>query len=496
VTDDLLVGLDVGTSAVDACAYTLSGLPVATATVPLTVRYPRPGWAEQDAATWTRAALSALHELAARLGPAAGAAAGIGLTGQCPSVVLADDAGTPLTPGVIYQDNRATAEAARLAGILDPTRVRRRAGMLPTAFHGAPKAMWLGWRQPQLRAQRPWLGQPRDLVARRLTGVWGTDATHAGCTLLYDLSANAWAEDWATALDLVWLRLPPILPATTPMGRLTRDVAVRTGLPASLPVVVGAADNFCADLGLGAIVPGLLGDTSGTSTCLDLTIARSNDPGGPGAPGGPRADPALSLYAHFSPDLLFANVGLNATGATAAWAATMLAGGDVARLQALAASAPPAVDAPLLLPYLSGGERVDAGAFGAWHGLSLAHDPPRLARSVYEGLTFALRELVDGFRAAGLSIAGVRLGGGGSRSLFWNGLKADIWGLPVRAASHADATALGAAMLAGVGIGLYRDLGDATARAVHLGPEQGPDMTHAALYAELYGRWRAHHPHW
>jgi len=495
VTDDLLVGLDVGTSAVDACAFTLSGLPVAVATVPLAVRYPHPGWAEQDAATWTRAALSALHKLAARLGPAAGAVAGIGLAGHCPSVGLADDDGTPLTPGVIYQDNRATAEAAHLAGILDPTRVRRRAGMLPAAFHGAPKAMWLGARQPQLRARHPWLVQPRDLVARRLTGVWGTDATHAGCTLLYDLFANAWAEDWAAALDLAWLRLPPILPPSSPVGRLSRSAAAETGLPAGLPVVMGAADNFCADLGLGAIVPGLLGDTSGTSTCLDLTIARPNGPGGPGAPDDPRADPALSLYAHFAPDLLFANVGLNATGATVAWAARMLAGGGVARLEALAASAPPVVDAPLLLPYLSGGERVDARAAGAWHGLSLAHDPPRLARSVYEGLTFALRELVDGFRAAGLPIAEARLGGGGSRSAFWNGLKTDIWGLPVRAAAHTDATALGAAMLAGVGTGLYRDLEDATARAVRLGPEQAPDRTHAALYAELYGRWRAHHPH-
>jgi len=494
VTDDLLVGLDVGTSAVDACAYTPSGLPVATATVPLAVRYPCPGWAEQDAATWTRAALSALRGLAARLGPAAGAVAGIGLAGQCPSVALADDAGAPLTPGIIYQDNRATAEAARLAGILGPTRVRRRAGMLPTAFHGAPKAMWLTTHYPQLRARRPWLAQPRDLVARRLTGMWGADATHAGCTLLYDLRAGAWTEDWAEALDLAWLRLPPILPPSSPVGRLSRAAAAETGLPIGLPVIVGAADNFCADLGLGAITPGLLGDTSGTSTCLDLTIVRPDGPGNSEGSDGPDADPALSLYAHVAPGLLFANAGLNATGATAAWAAAMLAGGDVARLEALAASAPPSADAPLLLPYLGGGERTDAAAVGAWHGLSLAHDPPRLARSVYEGLTFALRELVDGFRSAGLPIAGARLGGGGSRGVFWNGLKADIWGLPVRAAAHADAAALGAAMLAGMGIGLYRDLGDATARAVRLGPEQAPDTTHAALYAELYGCWRAAHP--
>ncbi len=494
MTADLLVGLDVGTSAVDACAFTLSGIPVAMATVPLTVRYPRFGWAEQDAAMWMQAALSALRGLSARLGRDARAVAAIGLTGQCPSVTLADDAGVPLTPGIIYQDNRATVEAARLARLLGPSPVARRAGMAPTSFHGAPKAMWLGAHQPEARERRPWLAQPRDLVAHGLTGAWGTDATHAGCTLLYDLSTGAWADDWAAALDLAWLRLPPILPAAAPLGRLARDVALQTGLPADLLVVMGAADNFCADLGLGAIVPGLLGDSSGTSTCLDLTIVRPDvpgDTGDTGEPDAPRDDPALSLYAHFLPDLLFASAGLNATGVTIAWAAAMLAGGDVTRLEAMAASAPPVVDAPLLLPYLAGGERTDAAAVGAWHGLSLAHDSARLARSVYEGLAFALRELIDGFRLVDLPIVEARLAGGGSRGAFWNGLKADVWGLPVRACAHADATALGAAMLAGVAMGVYRDLGDATARGVRLGPEHAPDRTHAALYAELYGRWRA-----
>ena len=126
--------------------------------------------------------------------------------------------------------------------------------------------------------------------------------------------------------------------------------------------------------------------------------------------------------------------------------------------------------------------------------MSLAQSPARLARSVYEGVTFALRELVDCFRAAGYPIAEARLGGGGSRSALWNGLKADVWNLPVRVAAGADATALGAALLAGAGVGLYRDLDDATARAVHLGPMRGPDPTHVRLHDELYGRWRALKP--
>ncbi len=174
-----------------------------------------------------------------------------------------------------------------------------------------------------------------------------------------------------------------------------------------------------------------------------------------------------------------------------AWAAQALANGEMARLEALASSAPPDPYAPLLLPYLAGGERTDAAAPAAWHGLALAHDRARLARSVYEGVTFALRELVDQFRAAGYPLVEARLGGGGARSRLWAGLKAEIWRLPVRVAAHADTTALGAAMLAGVASGVYRDLDDAARQAGRFATTHRPDPTSAAMYDTLYTRWHA-----
>lgn len=473
----VLVGLDIGTSAVDACAFRLDGTPIAMATVPLAVVYPRRGWAEQDVASWASAALAALRGLAAALGPAAAPAA-IGLAGQCPSIALVRDDGVVLTPGLIYQDNRATVEAARLAQTLGAERVFRRAGSFPSQFYAAPKVMWLAAHHPELRGSRPWLVQPRDLAAWRLTGMLATDPTHAGCTGLYDLAAGEWASDWVGALDLAWCRLPPLLASGQMVGRLTPAAAVETGFAAGTPVVIGAADNFCSAVALGATRPGILGDTTGTSTCLDLTVT-----------GHSRVAP-LSYYAHVAPGALFATVGLNASGAVIAWAASVLAGGDVARLEALASAAPPDAGAPLLLPFLAAGERSDAGAVGAWHGLTLAHDPARLARSVYEGVAFALRELVEHIRAAGYPLIEARVGGGGARSVLWIGLKADIWNLPVRAACHAETTALGAAMLAGVATGLYRDLDDAARQAVRLAPARPPDAAIVARYDDAYARWR------
>jgi sugar (pentulose or hexulose) kinase len=316
-------------------------------------------------------------------------------------------------------------------------------------------------------------------VGQFLTGVLATDATHAGCTGLFDLHTNDWAWDWRERLELGWLGLPPIQPAEMLLGRLTDHAAAATGLPKGLPVCVGAADNFCADLALGALIPGVLGDTSGTSTCLDLTIDR------------PDTTPSLAIYRHLLPGRYFADSGMNATGATLAWAATVLAGGDLARLETMASAAPPDPAAPLLLPFLADGERADAGAQGIWQGISLRHDPARLARSVYEGLTFALCELVDLYRTAGYAIGEVRLAGGGSRSVLWRQLKADIWGVPVRETTQPDATARGAALLAGVASGVFPDIPGAVATAVQPGTLRQPDRDRISLYAELHGRWQA-----
>jgi xylulokinase len=325
--DGPLIGLDIGASGVDACAFLPDGTLMATTTAPLATRYPCPGWAEQDPAAWVAAAIEALRQMRQQLGSIPPSA--IGLTGQCPSCTLVDTHGNAMVTGLIYQDNRATEEARQIRDLLGAEAVRARTGLEPSHFLLAPRLRWLSVRHPSLRRARPRLAQPRDLVGLQLTGALATDATHAGCTGLYDLHGDDWAADWIARLDLDWLDLPPIRPPTSLLGGLTTAAAALTGFPAGLPICLGAADNFCADLAVGATAPGLLGDISGTSTCLDMTIAT------------PDQAPTLSLYRHFLPNLFYANVGLNTTGAVLAWAAALLAGGDLARLEAMATSAAP-----------------------------------------------------------------------------------------------------------------------------------------------------------
>ena len=166
-------------------------------------------------------------------------------------------------------------------------------------------------REETRTRQEATLVQPRDLVGLHLTGNLATDTTHAACTLLYDARQGTWRHEWASRLDLEWLRLPPVLQPWEVVGQLRPAISAATGLPAGVQVVVGGADSLCAALGVGATTPGVLSDASGSSTCLDLPLEE------------PDCSPAASLYPHVVPDVWCADTGMNATGAVLEWAATL-----------------------------------------------------------------------------------------------------------------------------------------------------------------------------
>jgi len=473
-TSPVLVGLDVGTSAVRASAFDNQGHLLARGEQRLTTNY-ADARMEQDARTWSTGAILALGEMASHLGPAAARVVAIGLTGQCPSFTLLDDAGEPLTPGILYGDNRATEQARRLAATLGSDKVRARTGQWPGPFYIAPKLMWLSGRG---QAARPTLAQPRDVVGLGLTGRLATDDTHAACTLLYDLPERAWRHSWAAALGLEWVGLPPVLRPWEALGPLTRQAAEATGLQTGLPVIVGGADSLCAALGCGVIEPGLLSDASGSSTCLDAPLR------------APINAPGLSIYPHVLPGLWCADVGMNATGTVLRWAAGVLCDGDLAELERLAAAGPPGSDGLLFSPYLLDGERTDDAATGAWSGLSLRHGRPHLARAVYEGVTFGLLAAQSPLRAAGITSIQLRTSGGGGRSRLWSQMKADLFGLLVAVSAQPDAAGLGAALLAGVASGLYPTVAEAVRFHAHNADTFEPRPSLSALYQAVYQRWR------
>jgi sugar (pentulose or hexulose) kinase len=486
----VLVAIDVGTSGARAVAFDLDGRRLLEARRGYPTQTPREGWAEQDARAWRSAAIGALADLIGRLaadglGRAADVRA-IGLTGQCPSVVLVDRRHRPVTPGLIYRDNRASAEAQALRERYGDNEIHRRTGHLPSAFHVAPKLLWLRAHAPEAFGRASLALQPRDVVGLALTGQAATDGTHAAATLVYDLRAGAWDRPRMGDLGLDPGLFPEVRPSGAVLGGLLGSMGDRVGLRAGVPVVLGGADSQACALGAGVVAPGPISEMAGSSTCLNTVVPT------------PLEVLAVTHYPHVVPGPFTTETGLNTTGAAVAWLAGLAYGGrtgrpraaDYARLDAEAAAVPPGADGVISLPILGDGERTDPRLRGAFVGLSLRHGRAALARAVLEGVAFAMADQLDLLRQGGAPVSELRVSGGDTRLGAWTRIKADVLRIPIRTVPG-DAAVTGVAMLAGLGAGIYRDPAEAIARCVRLDDPVEPDPRTATAYHDAATAWRA-----
>jgi xylulokinase len=467
----LVAAIDVGTTGARAVAYELDGAAVAEERHPYGIRTPRPGWAEQDARDWSEGALAALGRLSARV-TGAGAIRAIGLTGQCPTVVPVNGRAEPVGPGLLYRDNRAAEQAARMRATIGDPEFHRRTGHVPEAFHVGPKVLWLREHEPDIFDRARCYLQPRDVVLHRLSGMMATDETHANATVFYDLVHRSWDFELLETFGLRAGLFPEVLPSWQVAAVLPSDVAAEVSLEPGIPVVVGAADSQCAAYGAGLLGPGVTSEMAGASSCLNSIVA------------APLADVRITHYSYLIPDCYCTELGVNTTGAALDWAVRCLGYASHAELahdaerhlramaRSPAALADPAEAAPLFLPYLGDGERDDAAIRGALIGLSERHDRAALAFAVVEGVALAVATVLDVLAAAGSPAAELRVGGGGSRIPLAGQLKADALTMPVRHLD-VDPAGLGAAMLAARSAGLGSAdaaIGAALARAQRYRP--------------------------
>ena len=483
----LFVAVDVGTTGARACAVDLAGCIVAEVRRPYRTRVPRPGWAEQDATDWAEHAIAALSRLPAHVRRRV---AGLGLTGQCPTVVAVDADGRPVGPGMLYRDNRATTEAEHMAAVLGDA-CHARTGHSPEAFHVGPKVIWMRQHEPDLFARTRWFLQPRDVVLHRLTGSFLTDETHANATLFFDLLERRWAPDLFAAFDLDPRLFPPAIAPWAVAAPLPGPVAGEVGLGAGVPVVIGAGDSQCAAYGAGVVQAGPVSEMSGSSSCLNTSVVK------------PHTDRRVTHYSHVVPGLLTTEVGLNTTGAAVAWAVRSLGfdgfdhfaeaawQGRRRLLRTRRADA-----APLFLPHLADGERDDPTAYGMLVGLSDRHDRASIAYAVVEGVAAAVVSRVE--LLCDPPPSELRVAGGGARLDVLGQVKADLLGVPV---VHllTDTTAIGAAMLAAEATGFGEQAACAIAGTLTSGRrfvptgQAGDAMTERRSWYRRVRRSRAAH---
>jgi xylulokinase len=458
----VLLAVDVGTGGARAVAVDLQGRVIAEVRRPYPTREPRPGWAEQNPDDWSDRAAQALTALGRRLGRRYRPLA-IGLTGQCPTVAPIDAKGRPVGPGLLYRDNRAVDEAREMRDRIGIEAMHRRTGHVAEAFHVGPKVLWLRRHAPDVFRKTARFLQPRDVVLRRLCGQEATDETNANATLFFDLRARRWSPDLLAAFDLDPSLFPRALAPWAVAGELAKSN--RFGLPAGLPIVIGAADSQCTAFGAGVVDPGPVSEMAGSSSCLNSAVVQ------------PLADVRVTHYSHLVPDRFSTELGVNTAGAAIDWAVARLGYRSHAALGADATrfrnewerlgrrAADPVEMAPLFLPYLGDGERDDPTMRAAFIGLSSRHDRRALAYAVLEGVAFAVWSTLVILQQAGSPLEELRVSGGGGRLTLLSQLKADVLGRPVLDLRH-DAAAIGAAMLAATACGLEDEARAAIAKVV------------------------------
>jgi len=481
------LGIDVGTSAVKAVLVGERGDILASSTTPLELQTPKPGWAEQDPESWWQASVASIRGVVAAAQGATVSA--VGISGQMHSSVFLDGRGDVIRPALLWCDGRTTAECREITErVGGEARLRDLASNPALEGFTLPKVLWLRRHEPEAFARLATLLLAKDFVRYRLTGELATEPSDASATLMFDTARLRWSDEILSAVDLPRSLLPHVGGSAEVLGHVTQRAAALTGLSNGTPVVGGGADNACGAAGVGAIAPGEAVTSWGTSGTVLAPVAR------------PLVDPELRAhtFCHVAPNTWYVMGVVLSAGAAFAWlrdqlARDLLAGEDAnEQLNAEAAAIAPGAEGLTFLPYLQG-ERTphrDASLRAAFTGMSLAHTRAHLARAVVEGICFALRDSLSILQALGVAPERMLLTGGGAHSAFVRRMQADVFGLPVSTVNREEGPAYGAALLAAVGAGAFRDLAAATDATLERRDAESPDASTHAAYDEPYRRFR------
>lgn len=440
------LGIDIGTSAVKCLLVDAQGAVLTRAAQPYAPM--APGSLEQRPQDWWHAVCKAVRGCLDAAGGAQPVA--VSFSGHMSAPVLLDARGAVLRPAILIADTRSDAQAKLLART-HGAYLRRLCGNPAINAFTAPKLLWCRAHEPALWREAETVLLPKDYIRYRMTGQLATDRTDAGNTLLFDPQTNEWDLELARQLDIPPSMLPPLRASDCVVGRVSGGAAAETGLQAGIPVITGAADMACSQLGTGATKPGIVALTLSTS----IQIVQAADA------------PSDALYGKMTwhPSAqggLYAMASVFAGGLSLDWILQLLTGGGPlqaqeyaawdARLQARRQSA--ARDAPLFLPFLtgSGSPRFDPTEQALFSGLSMRTTAEDLVLAVLEGVAFHVRENLE-LLAAHFPQHVVHLAGGGCRMTVWRQIFADVLGRELHLLSNHDGSALGAAMLAARGVG-------------------------------------------
>ncbi|MFT9078535.1 xylulokinase [Ethanoligenens sp.] len=481
-----LLGIDVGTSGTKSVLFNEHGAVLASATREYPLYQPCNGWAEQDPDDWWDASVETVRSVLQTAAIQPADIAGVGISGQMHGLVLLDGKGNVLRKAILWCDQRTAAQCEEITWLVGRARlIEITANPALTGFT-AGKILWVRENEPAIYEKCCHILLPKDYIRYKLTGEFATDVSDASGMQLLDVPGRKWADEVLEKLEIERSLLCRVYESAEVTGTVHRQAAEVTGLAFGTPVVGGAGDNAAAAVGTGVVRDGRAFTTIGTS---GVVYAHSS---------GVRIDAKGRVHTFCSavPGEWHVMGVTLAAGLSMSWFRDNFCAEERGRAESEgrnvydvmdeeAAKVSPGCDRLLYLPYLMG-ERtphLDPDCRGVFFGLSAMHTRAHLIRAVMEGVSFSLLDCMDILSQMGLDITEMRVTGGGGTSALWRQILCDMFGCPVCTVRSRQGPALGAALLAGVGTGIFSSVPQACDTVVACDKKEQPNYERGDFYA-------------
>ena len=476
-----LLGVDIGTSSCKTAVFDPDGQVVAQGGSEYPVSYPHKGWAEQDPRDWWDGVCRAIRDMICENAIDPSQIAGIGVDGQSWSAIALDSRGEVLCPTPIWTDTRSAEICRETVRRIPEERLFRLCGNPAQPGYTWPKILWYRENRPDVFAKTEKILQSNSYIVYRMTSEITQDLSQGYGLACFDMRNGRWDDEACETLGIPRRMLPEIVPCHQTVGRLTREAAEQTGLKEGIPVVAGGLDAACGTLGAGVVSSGQTqeqgGQAGGMSICIDQYAA----------------DPRLILGFHVVPGRWLLQGGTTGGGGALKWLReTMCPEISFEEMSNLADAVPAGSGGVTFLPYMAG-ERSpiwNPNACGVFFGLNFGTNRGQIIRACMEGVAYALRHNLETADAAGARAETLRAMGGSANSRVWTQIKADVTGCGIEVPGSDTATTLGAAILAGIGTGVWNSFEEAAARTVSVRGTYEPDPENKAVYDRGYEVYR------
>lgn len=482
--EKLLLGIDIGTSACKVAVFDKKGNVLAQSSQSYNLYYPNPGWVEQNPDEWYESICTSIKDALQKGNINPSNIVGIGIDGQSWSAIPVDKDGNCLHNTPIWMDTRARHISTKVTKELGFDTIFQIAGNAFEPAYTTPKILWFKENLPDIYEKTYKFLQSNSYIALKLTGTFTQDKSQGYGLHFFDAKTCSYNASLANALGISLDKVPDIYDCHNVIGSVTKKAASQTGLMEGTPVVAGGLDAACGTLGAGVYKAGQTqeqgGQAGGMSICLEEALAH----------------PKLILSPHVIPDLWLLQGGSVGGGGVLKWFKQEFAKtSSFDELTELASQVPAGSDGVIFLPYMAG-ERSpiwDPDAKGVYYGLGFDKTKGHMIRASMEGVAYSLEHNLQTAKEVGVEIQELIAMGGAANSLLWTQIKSDVTGKVIKVPTSDTATTLGAAILAGVGVGIYEGFEEAVKETIVMTRSHTPNMeNHKAyqammeIYLELY----------